>query len=65
MEAQIRLHLFKVFQRVYTSYQSVLIHSAPFPKGIVSGQLTCHHYGNSKLETAVVSVAPGNRERGS
>lgn len=45
MEAQIRLHLFKVFQRVCVSYQSVLIHSAPFSKGVSSGQLTCHHYG--------------------
>lgn len=31
----------KVFQCVYASYQSVLIHSAPFSKGVSGGQLTC------------------------
>lgn len=56
MEAQIRLHLFKVFQCVYTSYQSVLIHSAPFSKGISSGQQRATTMEYSKLEIAVVSV---------
>ena len=39
----------------YVSYKSVLIHSTQFPKGIPSGQLTCHHLTSVQFSHSVVS----------
>lgn len=55
MEAQITLHLFSLPTCICIT-QSVLIHSAPFSKGVSVGSWHATTMEYSKLETAVVSL---------